>query len=314
MKKSKIILSVLVTSLLVFSCEQGSHSGYSESEYAAEDVQNNPVAMEEPAEENSEAPLGSTAATHQDPNRKFIRTADLSMEVENVYKSTTNIERKISEIRGFVTESQLQSNVISKEVFPIDSDSAKEVKKYTVHNNMTVRIPQLELGNFLLSLGDEIKFLNFRNISAEDVSLSFVMSELEKERLDKTSGKLDKITDESGKISDKQDIVNDVNEKHSQINRHKISTMKMKDDVAYSTISLQLTEKEKVAETTVVNLKNYDDKFRPDFWYRAGNSVKDGYYLFQSVCVSLLYLWPLLVVGIIIFLAFKWYNRKVRTM
>lgn len=313
MKKSKIILLVLVISTFIFSCEQASRSGHAESEYASEDlVQGESVVMDS-ITENSEAPLSSTAATYQDPNRKFIRTADLSMEVENVYKSTTNIERKISEIGGFVTQSNLQSNVISQEIFPIDSDSAKEVKKYTVNNSMTVRVPQLELGNFLLSLGDEIKFLNFRNISAEDVSLSFVMSELEKERLDKTSGKLDKMTDQTGKITDKQDIVNDVDDKHSQINHHKISTMKMKDNVAYSTISLQLTEKEKVAETTMVNLKNYDDKFRPDFWYRAGNSVKDGFYLFQSVCVGVLYLWPLFVTAILVFIGFKWYNKKMRT-
>lgn len=308
MKKSKIILFASLLFLTLNSCEKS--VGYPESKYAEEASATESVMLDETSENESGIPLSSTAATHQDPNHKFIRTADLSMEVENVYKSTTCIEKKLAEIGGFVTQSNLDSHIISKELFPVDADSAKEIKKYTVRNIMTIRVPQMELGDFLTSLGDDMKFLNFRNISAEDVSLNFVLSELEKERLDKTSGKLDKITDESGKIADKQTIINDVDDKQSEINYKKVSTLKMKDDVAYSTVSLLLTEKEKVAETTVINLKNYNDKYRPDFWYRAGNSIKDGFYFFQSICIALLYIWPVWLLLAAVFFGLKWFNKK----
>lgn len=312
MKKLKIIIPCALLFLSINSCEQ--KGGYSESEYATEDsAATESVATSEISADESEAPLSSTAATYQDPKRKFIRTADLSMEVENVYSSTTGIEKKLTEMGGFVTKSNLESQILSNEIFPIDADSAKEVKKYTVRNMMTIRVPQMELGNFLLSLGDEIKFLNFRNISAEDVSLSFVMSELEKERLDKTSGKLDKITEEKGKISDKQNIVNNVDEKQSEINQNKISTIKLKDDVAYSTVSLLLTEKEKIAETMVINPTTYNDKYRAEFGYRAGNSIKDGFYFFQTIFIGLLYLWPLWISLILMFVVWKWFGKRIRT-
>lgn len=309
MKKSKIILPVAFL-FIMFSCEKAasySESGYHEGEPATESISVDSVSS------NSEAPLSSTAATHQDPDRQFIRKADLSMEVENVYKSTTAIEKNLAEIGGFVTQSNLNSNVISTETFPVDADSAREVKKYSVENSMTVRVPQRELGNFLNSLSSEMKFLHFRNIAAEDVSLGFIISELEKERLDKTSGKLDKINDQSGKISDKQDIVNNIDDKQSEINHNKISTMKLKDDVAYSSVTLFLSEKEKIAETMVINPKSYDQKYRTGFWYRAGNSVQDGFYFFQTLLVGLLYLWPLWIFAGMLFFGIKWYTKKMRT-
>ncbi|SMC53158.1 DUF4349 domain-containing protein [Moheibacter sediminis] len=308
MKKSRIILPVAFL-FIMFSCEQ--RGGYEESGYSGGEPAVESISIDSAAG-NSEIPLSSTVATYQDPERKFIRTADLSMEVENVYKSTTTIEKNLAEIGGFVTQSNLTSNIISTETFAVDTDSAKEVKKYSVQNSMTVRVPQMQLGNFLNSLSSEMKFLNFRNIAAEDVSLSFIMSGLEKGRLDKTSGKLDKITDESGRISDKQNIVNDVDEKQSQINHHKISTMKMKDNVAYSSVTLFLTEKEKIAETMIINPKSYDQKYRTGFWYRAENSIQDGFYFSQTLLVGLLYLWPLWIFACLLFVGIKWYNKKMR--
>lgn len=306
MKKSKII-PVIFCLFMLIGCEQ--YSAYETGEFATEHSVE-PVMAIDSLIEDPEIPLSSTAATFQDPRRKFIRTADLSMEVENVYRSTTNIERKIAEIGGFVSESQLYSRVLSKDIFEIDADSAREVKKYSVYNTMTVRVPQTELGNFLHSLGDEMKFLHHRNISAEDVSLNFVIAELEKNRLDKTSGKLDEINKESGKIPDKQSVVNALDEKQSEVNFQKISTLKLKDEVAFSTVTLELTEKEKIAETMVVNLKNYGDQHRPGFWYRAGNSVKDGFYFFQSVCVALLYIWPLWLILAFLFFGLRFYRRR----
>lgn len=310
MKKSRIILPAAFLFIL-FSCEQGSN--YKSEEYAAEETVSTESMAADSASQNAETPLSSTAATHQDPDRKFVRTADLSMEVENVYKSTTNIEKKLTEIGGFVTQSNLDSHIISQETFPVNADSAREVKKYLVNNTMTVRVPQLELGNFLTSLGNEMKFLNFRNISAQDVSLNLAMAEMEKQRLDKTSGKLDKIADQSGKISDKQDIVNNVDDKQGEIIQSKISTMRLKDEVAYSSVTLILTEKEKIAETMVINPKSYDQKYRPGFWYRSGNSIQDGFYFFQTLLVGLLYLWPLWIFAIALFFGIKWYSKKVRT-
>lgn len=306
MNKLKFPVIFAVFILVLNSCKQDN--------YYEENTASDAVAADSIADEISpEAPLNSTAATYQDPKRKFIRTADLSMEVEDVYRSTTKIESSISRLGGFVTESRLNSRILSAETFPVNSDSALEVRKYAVNNEISLRIPQKELGEFLFSLGEEMKFLYFRNISAQDVSLNFIIAELEKERLNSANDKLDDLANEKGKIKDKQSVINNVNSNQSEINNKKIRTMKMDDEVAYSTVTLLIAEKTKIAETMVINPKTYEDKYRPGFFYRAKVSATEGFYFFQTICIGLLYVWPLWLLGILVYFFVKFQRKKTET-
>lgn len=312
MKSLKVSIAVLVFSLGLIGCHQNSKI---EESYSIDSVESPEMVLEsemENASEYSDSVMTSSAATYQDPKRKFVRKADVSMEVENVYKSTTKIESKLTEIGGFVEESQLNSRVNSRQTFPISSDSAREVKRYTVRSQMTVRVPQESLGAFLIALGDEIQFLNYRNISAEDVSLNMEWAKLEKERLNKANHQLTDLNYQSGKIKDKKDVIQSMSSNQSNANQETINTLKLNDEVNYSSIQLEFTEKEKIAETMVFNAKSYNDKYRPDFLYSVGNSLKGGYYLLQTLLIGLLYLWPLLILAILTFFFVKSIRNKNR--
>src|SRR5690606_6135693 len=94
-----------------------------ENSYSTNDsVESQELAMESEMDainESSDSVMTSSAATYQDPKRKFVRKADVSMEVKNVYKSTIKVEAKLTEIGGFVEESRLISNINSRQTFPI---------------------------------------------------------------------------------------------------------------------------------------------------------------------------------------------------
>jgi hypothetical protein len=47
-------------------------------------------------------------------DKQFIKTADVNMEVKDVYNATISIEKSVQELGGFVTNSNLQSNVFLK--------------------------------------------------------------------------------------------------------------------------------------------------------------------------------------------------------
>src|SRR5690606_9550047 len=143
--------------------------------------------------------------------------------------------------------------------------------------------------------------------------LNFIATELEKERLNSTNHQLEKLNQEKGKIKDKQEVVNNVNENKSEVNQQKINSLKLNDDVAFSTVSLLIEEKEKVAQAMVINPESYNDKFRPDFLYRAKISVTEGFHFFQNICIGLLYIWPIWLLGILIYFLFKNQFRKTKT-
>lgn len=297
MKSLKIIIVFLFIGLTINSCHQES------PDYLSEDIQK----LTEDADDNV---LSSTAATYQDDSRKFVRKADVSIEVENVYRSTTNIERKLSNLNGFVEKSELDSRVNSRQTFPVNADSAIEVKRYTVNNYMTVRLPHENMNEFLLSLGEEMVFLNHRNISAEDIGLTLEWAKLEQNRLNQSNDELKDLNNQKGKINDKKDVIQTAADNKLAANHQKIKSLELDDQVNFSSIQIQIREKEKIAETMVFNSKTYTDKYRPDFFYSLGKSLQGGFYLLQTLLLGLLYIWPLWIIAILIFIMVKSLKKR----
>lgn len=302
MKTFKLTI-ITLTSLFIFnSCQhENSKEEYGEASAAAAEY----IESDSSEENESSVPMSSTAATYEDGKRKLIRKADISMEVKDVYNSTTSIENKLAGMGGFVMESGLRNKILRKDTYPISSDSAVEVKRYRAVNDMTLRIPFAELGNFLISLGEEMEFLDYRNISIDDVTLDLMMSKLEKDRLNQTNSKLDNLNKEPGKTTDKREVINDTDANVSQINQNIIIKEKLNDEIAFSTVSIRLTEKEKLTETKVINAAGYSNKYHPGFLSQAGTSLMGGLRLFQSLIISLLYIWPLWVIALVSYWGYR---------
>lgn len=314
MKSLKIKIILLSMTVGILGCNQSSNENEATMEYTTEIPSADILDMENVDSAASEdSVLSSSAATYQDEKREFVRKADVSMEVKDVYKSTTKIETKISELGGFVEESLLNSHIQSKEIYAVNSDSAMQVKKYSLHNQMRVRIPQENLGEFLTSLGEEIEFLNYRNISAEDVRLNLEWAKLEQKRLNHSNQQLINLNHQKGKIGDKKEVIGTIGSNTSQSNHQKIASLNLKDEVNFSIIQLEFTEKDKIAESMIVNPQSYDDKYHPDFLYSLGVSIKGGFTLFKNLLIAMAYIWPLWLIGLLALLFFRIYktNKKL---
>lgn len=302
MNKSKSFIVILISAIVLNSCQHPTDEmAESVAEYTESDTA---LAVD------SGIPMNSTAADYQHPDKKFVRTASVSMEVNNVYKTTTRIENQLGQLGGFVAESNLNTHVISTETFPLDSDSAVEVRKYVVRNEMSLRVPETELSKFLILLGDEIQFLDYRNIEADDVTLKLLLSQNEQQRMNSTAGKLNELTKENGKISEKQNAISAIDQQQHGLNQEKINQLSTEDQIAFSTVRLKISEKIKVAETTVINTKSFNDKYRPAFWQSASHSLINGFRLFQTILIGLLYLWPVFLLGSLGWMFYRHHRRN----
>lgn len=289
-------------------------------EYEAEMLKNSveipqtPETVKEESDKKAKAPVTATdpskitvnpVSDFNQTDKMMIRTASLNMEVKNVYESTRRIEEKAAQLGAYIENSQLETNILSEETYPTTKDSALEVRRYTVSNQMSVRVPQKNLSEFLNSLNDEIQFLDHRNITAEDISLEIYKSRLEEERSKSTAGKLNQLSNEKGEIYDRKSSILAADNQQSNVIREKTERLKTYDKVAYSTVNLLISEREKIAETPVLNFKNYEQKYKPGFWNEAGNSLYGGFVLLLSLLNGLLYLWPFLFLLGLSYLAYK---------
>lgn len=244
----------------------------------------------------------SMAATQEVEGKRFIKNADVEMEVKDVYDATIAIEKNLKEIGGFVTNSKMNALISSEETFPISDNEAKLVKKFRQVNTMKVRVPTVKLGEFLDFVNNSNLFLHTRNISSEDISSNILMAKLEEKRMQKTEKNIEKIKNNSEKVS-----LADGNLQEQNI--QKLETFNLNDNLKYSTVTLNLSEpSDRIFTIAIANSKNYDNQYRYNFIYDVKNAIVEGFYLIQQLIVALFTIWPFILIAGLVF--YFWRKRK----
>ncbi|MDQ1857896.1 DUF4349 domain-containing protein [Chryseobacterium sp. WLY505] len=281
MKTTYITLSLSAALLLgIYSCKKGEVSSKDLEAYATTDSA--AVVVSDSI---------SSVADMKVKDKQFIKTADVNMEVKDVYNATIAIEKSVQELGGFVTNSNLQSNVISENTYNTSNEEAMLVKKYQTENRMQVRIPTEKLGELLTAINTNKLFLNSRAINAEDVTANIKYSELEGKRNQKTSENISKLKTNKDKVT-----LDDEN--MSEGNLQKLSSMNMTDDLKYSTIDIYIKEPQlRIAEIAVTNTTSIDNKYKYNFIYDAKDGFVYGFYLIQRIIVALINVWPLVLIA-----------------
>ena len=222
MKTTYIKLSFAATLLLgIYSCKKGE----------ATVINNDSTASAEYAEIASDSI--SSVATMKVKDKQFIKTADVNMEVKDVYDATISIEKSVQELGGFVTQSNLRSNVLSEDSYNTSDTEAMLVKKYQTQNTMQVRVPTENLGTLLTFINDKKLFLNSRVINAEDVTSSIKYAELESKRIKKTGENI-------SQLKTNKDKVNMSNDNMSEENQQQLANMDVTDHLKYSTVDIYI--------------------------------------------------------------------------
>ncbi|MBB6371063.1 DUF4349 domain-containing protein [Chryseobacterium shigense] len=282
MKTTYIKLSLSAVLLLgIYSCKKG-ESAVSSTERADYTVADSAAV--------TTSDSVSSAATMKVKDKQFIKTADVNMEVKDVYEATISIEKTVQDLGGFVTNSNLHSNVISEDTYNTSSENAMLVKKYQTENTMQVRVPTEKLGELLTLINDKKLFLNSRTINAEDVTANIKYAEMESKRIKKTGENI-------GQLKANKDKVKLDNDNMAEGNLQQLANMDTTDNIKYSTIDIFIKEpKLRIAEIAITNTRNIDNKYKFNFIYDAKNAFVEGFYLIQKIAVGLITIWPLILI------------------
>ena len=290
MKTTHIKLTLLTAILLgIFSCKKGEASvnEYSTAEY----------------NEEIAADSVSSVATMFVKDKQFIKTASVNMEVKDVYQATISMEKSVQELGGFVTHSNLHSNVISEETFNTSEEEGMLVKKYQTENTLQVRVPTQKLGELLTLINDKKLFLNSRIVNAEDVTANIKYAELEGKRIKKTSGNI-------SALKNTKDKVNMSDENMSEENQQQLANMDVADNLKYSTVDIYIKEPQlRIAEIAITNTQNIDNKYKFNFVYDVKNAFVEGFYLIQKILVGLVTIWPIVLIAGVAF----YFYRKTKS-
>jgi len=239
-----------------------------------------------------------------DSVRKFIRTAEIEFQVSNVFKSTQEIEQRATSMGGFVTNSDLQNEIINSKTKEISDDSSIIIKEYIVKSSLTIRIPREKMDSFLISLSPMVLFIHKRNVTSEDVHLSHLSMELEQLRNQN-------FTNETRQINSKGLINRQASlEAQAKADEAKINQLVIMDKVMYSTINISIYEHSKVKYEKFQNLN--EDQFEPSFGSRFIHSLAIGLIIIEEIFLLAIKLWGIIAMGLMIYFSAMFIYRKTK--
>lgn len=292
------ILCALFFIGVVFACKQSPESGESSS------------SSDQMEAADSEHNISSSAAkVDKISNRKFIRTADVKFKVKSVSKSTYAIEDATSKFGGFVIYTNLESNIFSEDRIEISPDSSLITTKFKVENNVTIRVPNTKLDTLLKTISKQIHFLNHRVIKADDVSLTMLSNEMAQKRSDKSKKRLENAIDSKGKkLTDITEAEGNLDSKMEQNDASKIQNLSLKDQVDFSTITLNLYQDESITQEMVANEKSINS-YRPNIGLQLLESLKTGWFMLENIISFIVLIWPILLFAFLGYFGYKRFKR-----
>jgi len=295
----KKVVYLLLVSACVFSCSKSREA--SSEEAAAETAASKDAAMVS----------SSAAVVDKNSTRKFIRTADLRFKVKNVAKSTYAIENTVAKFGGFVTSTELRSNIVNTSTAKISNDSLVETTRFVVENNMIVRVPNTLLDTTLKTIVKQIDYLDYRVIKADDVSLQLLSNDLSQKRNQDNQKRVeDAIANRGKKLGETLDAEDRLHDSQTQSDEAKLSNLSLKDQVNFSTLSLSLYQREEFKKEVIANPDN--EEYRTSIGVRILDGLKTGWHILEEIIIFFVNIWTIIVAGIIIWILIR-RGRKKKT-
>lgn len=295
-KNTKIVLTLLALGI-VLSCKESAST-------------ENAAYTEEAITEDMSIVPSSASVETKNSNRKFVRTADVKFKVKNVAKSTYTIEDATTKFGGFVTYTNLQSNIHSENRTKVSQDSTLVTTKYKVDNNITIRIPNTKMDTVIKTIAKQIHFLDFRIIKADDVSLQMLSNELAQKRSNSSEKRLENAIDSKGKkLNQIVKAEETLDAKKEQNDASKLQNLSLQDQVDFSTLTLNIYQDESIKQEMVSNEKSIN-AYRPNIGLQIWDSIKTGWFMLENIISFLVVLWPFILIGIFGFLGYKRFLKK----
>lgn len=256
-------------------------------------------AVSAPKSLSSDAAVEKNAAKH-----KFIRTADIKFKVKNVAKSTYAVENAVANCGGTVTNTNLKSEVNETKRTKISQDSIVETTRFTVQNDMTLRVPNNQLSNLLNTISKEVGYLDYRVINAEEVSLKLLSNQLAQDRQQHYTQRLENSVDATGKkLNQVVDAENDLLTKKENADNAKIQNLAIDDAISYSAVTLALYQDEGMRREVLANPESMS--YHSGFGTQIVDSLKTGWYMLEAIISFVLQFWSLLLLGIVGYLGYR---------
>lgn len=280
---SYAILFAFLLAITFMACSDA--GGFSKQESANADYLNEAPEAEESGAADAYEDDQSGKAVAVAIERKVIKTGAYSIKVKDVKESTAAIEKVVEEFEGFISSLEMNNST------------------YRITNQIVIRVPAGRFDGLMASIEKEALYVNYSSVNAQDVTEEYLDIET---RLNTKKQVRDRYV---AILRDKAKTVEEVlkAEEAIRVIQEEIESREgrlnyLKNRVSLSTINLEIYQE--VPYTP-------DRGQRTSFWTKLKQSMSNGWTLIVSLVLGLVTIWPLLIIGGLLFWRRKWLKQKL---
>jgi DNA repair exonuclease SbcCD ATPase subunit len=273
---------LLLILLLFISCKEapGNFEGGSAStEYKEVPVEINLENLDAPPEERRTPlppPILLTTA------RQLIRTANLTIRVNNYTKARKDIEQ-----------------VLKKFAAQVNQESENRAA-YQIENNLVIRVKPMQLDSLMAAIEQIAADIDNKSITVEDITRQYVDLESRLATKRAAVAQYQQLLRSAKTTSAVLEVYEKMNEMIEEIESTEAQLRTLRDQVQQSTLNLTMYQ----------NYNNIAARHE-GFGSRLGNALSGGWQGLLTVVVGLIYAWPLLLaMGMVLFFVLR--SRKKR--
>ena len=223
-----------------------------------------------------------TPVIKQDWDKKIIKTANLNLEVKDYNDYNTSLREKLKQFGGYIAqEEQSQS-------------------EYKIENILTIKIPVDQFDDAVNSISSNVKELNEKKITSEDVTTEVIDTRSRLEAKKQVRLRYLDLLKQAKNMEEILNVQSEINGIQEQIESAAGRMEYLQHSSSFSTIHLTFYQ--------VLNGAAIDND-KPTFSTRITNAFRFGWNWIGELSIGIVSIWPLLlaVFGIIIF--YKRSNR-----
>lgn len=229
-------------------------------------------------------------------DQKLIKRVSMGLETLEYNSLLSFLDNKIKEVNGYVEQSNSYGERINQ--------------KSLQHINMTVRVPNDRLDEFVIWVGENTTVVN-KSESTEDITSSYVDTESRKKALEIQLERLFTLLEKAEKIEDVIALEARISDVTYQLENFTASLRTYDNLVDYSSVTLDINEVERVSNPEPKNTWEEMKNGFADTIY----DIKEGFQSFGIWVISnlpYLIFWGIVIAGTVIVIQKKLKKRKAR--
>ncbi len=217
-------------------------------------------------------------------NLKIIKNATSRIKVKNVEKATLLAKQIASKYQGYISDERFTNT------------------NHTKENRFTIRIPRDHFDTVLDQICESAEFVEHKNISTIDATEEYIdLNSRLKTKLEVKHRYETILRTNARTVKDILATEDKLKQLQEEIEAAQGRLNYISARVVYSTIQLDMYE--------VVVPKEEPEHYTPGFLDRAQVGLSFGWSLIEHVALMLFYIWPFIILGILVLVYFKWIRK-----